>query len=212
MEKIYLWPTPVYHFKTENIDNDKIKEILLEKEKTEPTRELSNRGGWQSHADILKDDGFSEIEDFLYECTSHILKDIFIDGTKFFIVSSWANVNRKGDYNERHVHSNSHWSSVYYVTETYMTPLYYVDPRTRSEMLHTKKYLNGESGPENRPSVTTFGEGTPGEVFMFPSWLEHAVSQNLTDNPRISISCNFLIGTMAEKEKARVALNKNSWP
>jgi ectoine hydroxylase-related dioxygenase (phytanoyl-CoA dioxygenase family) len=78
-------------------------------------------------------------------------------------------------------------------------------------MLHTKKYLNGESGPENRPSVTTFGEGTPGEVFMFPSWLEHAVSQNLTDNPRISISCNFLIGTMEEKEKARVALNKNSF-
>ncbi len=65
MEKIYLWPTPVYHFKTENINNDKVKEILLEKEKTEPTRELSNRGGWQSHAEILKDDGFSEIEDFL---------------------------------------------------------------------------------------------------------------------------------------------------
>ena len=116
MEKILLWPTPVYHFKTENIDNDKIKEIILEKEKTEPTRELSNRGGWQSHANVLKDDGFSKIEDFLYDCTSHILKDIFIDDVKFFIVSSWANVNRKGDYNETHFHGNSHWSFVYYIT------------------------------------------------------------------------------------------------
>ena len=191
MEKIYLWPTPVYHFKTEDINNDKVKEILLEKEKTEPTRELSNRGGWQSHADILKDDGFSEIEDFLYECTSHILKDIFIDGTKFFIVSSWANVNRKGDYNERHVHSNSHWSCVYYVTETYKSSIFFIDPRTRAQMFMPYDLFNeenkyyGQIGP---------GENEPGDAWFFPSWLEHGVTNNSTNHPRISISCNFIVG------------------
>ena len=34
----------------------------------------------------------------------------------------------------------------------------------------------------------------PGEVIFFASWLEHAVAKNSTDNPRISISCNFLVG------------------
>ena len=191
MRKNLLWPTEIYSFKSDIIDNDKIKEILLEKEKTEPTRELSNRGGWQSHAEILKDDGFSEIEDFLYECTSHILKDIFIDGTKFFIVSSWANVNRKGDYNERHVHSNSHWSCVYYVTETYKSSIFFIDPRIRAQMFMPYDLFNeenkyyGQIGP---------GENEPGDAWFFPSWLEHGVTNNTTNHPRISISCNFIIG------------------
>ena len=34
MKKNLLWPTELYSFETENIDNDKIKEIILEKEKT----------------------------------------------------------------------------------------------------------------------------------------------------------------------------------
>ena len=190
MKKNLLWPTELYSFNTENIDNDKIKEILLEKEKTEPTRELSNRGGWQSHANVLKDDGFSEIEDFLYDCTSHILKDIFIDDVKFFIVSSWANVNRKEDYNISHIHGNSHWSCAYYVTGTYTAPIYFIDPRIRAEMF-TAIGVGGGTGPWTKGLGPEKCE--PGQALFFPSWLEHGVKQNLTDNPRISISCNFIV-------------------
>ena len=59
-----LWPTELYFFKNENIDNNKIKEIILEKEKTESSRELSNVGGWQSHGDLIDEDCFSEIKNF----------------------------------------------------------------------------------------------------------------------------------------------------
>jgi uncharacterized protein (TIGR02466 family) len=189
MEKILLWPTLLYYFKTENIDNDKIKKIILEKERTEPTKKISNIGGWQSHENLLTENNFYEIYNFLYDCTSHILKDIFIDSVNFYMINSWTNVNRKGNYNERHIHSHSHWSCVYYVTETYSAPIYFVDPRIRSEMMHDKKYLNKEG--VSLFSSGIFFDGSPGEVFIFPSWLEHAVSQNTTDNPRISISCNF---------------------
>ena len=32
-----------------------------------------------------------------------------------------------------------------------------------------------------------------GDALFFPSWLEHGVAINSTDNPRISISCNFQV-------------------
>ena len=188
MEKKLLFPTEVYSFNNENIDNDKIKEIILEKEKTETSRELSNRGGWQSQDNLLDEKDFSEIKDFLFECTKSITRDIYEDDTKFYMVATWANVNRKGAYNVTHLHGNSHWSCAYYVTETYTAPIYFIDPRIRAEMF-TAIGVGGGTGPWTKGLGPEKCE--PGQALFFPSWLEHGVSQNLTDNPRISISCNF---------------------
>ena len=188
VEKILFWPTELYFFKNENIDNDKIKEIILKKEKTESSRSISNKDGWQSQDSLLKEKDFSKITDFLYDCTSFIVEDIYKNDVKFFMISSWANVNRKGDYNERHIHGYSHWSCVYYVTGTYTSPIFFIDPRVRAEMysstfMKNNKYHN-IVGPE---------KCEPGQVLFFPSWLEHGVPKNSTDNPRISISCNFVL-------------------
>ena len=189
MKKNLLWPTEIYYFKNEIIDNDKIKEIILEKEKNEPSRTISNIGGWQSEDSILEENDFSEIKDFLIECLSSIKNEIYIDDVKFLLSTSWANINKFGHYNLNHVHGNSHWSCAYYVTETYGAPLYFHDPRVRIDMDYSHYFLKNKYfntlGPE---------KNMPGEVLFFPSWLEHGVSKNSTDNPRISISSNFLLG------------------
>ena len=89
MKKSFLWPTEIYYFKTKNINNDKIKEIILEKEKKdieglsieqtsnmgESQRSVLDRGsvvgGWQSrqsYNSILEEEEFSEISDYLKKC------------------------------------------------------------------------------------------------------------------------------------------------
>ena len=188
MKKNLLWPTEIYSFKNEIIDNVKIKEIFLEKEKSELSRSISNIGGWQSEDSILEENDFSEIKDFLLKCVSSIKNEIYRDDVKILLAQSWANVNRFGHYNLNHVHGNSHWSCSYYVTETYKAPLYFSDPRVRKSMDNSQYLL------KNKCSDRLGSEKSmPGEVIFFPSWLEHAVAKNSTDNPRISISCNFLI-------------------
>ena len=189
MKKNLLWATEIYSFKSDNIDNDKIKEILLEKEKSESSRSISNVGGWQSEDTILEEDGFSGIKDFLFECVSSIKNEIYIDDVKFFLAQSWASVNRNGHYNVNHDHGNSQWSCAYYVTETYGAPLFFKDPRVRKDTDASHLYLKNKY-------FNTLGseKSMPGEVIFFPSWLEHGVAKNSTDNPRISISCNFLLG------------------
>ena len=73
--------------------------------------------------------------------------------------------------------------------------IYFSDPRIRANVITAKDLQKDKYIGILRPP-----KSEPGEVFMFPSWLEHAVSQNLTDNPRISISCNFVLhdGDLAE--------------
>ena len=188
MKKNLLWPTEIYSFKNEIIDNVKIKEIFLEKEKSELSRSISNIGEWQSEDSILEENDFSEIKDFLLKCVSSIKNEIYRDDVKILLAQSWANVNRFGHYNLNHVHGNSHWSCAYYVTETYTAPLYFIDPRVRINMDVSHFFLKNKY-------FNTLGseKSMPGEVIFFPSWLEHAVAKNSTDNPRISISCNFLI-------------------
>ena len=192
MKKNLLWPTEIYSFQSTFIDNDKIKDIILKKEKTESTRSISNMGGWQSEESLLEQEDFSELKDFLLECTLSIKKEIYRDDVKFHLLSSWANVNRYNNYNVGHTHGNSHWSCTYYVTETYTAPLYFIDPRIRASMCTAYDLHN-----ENNKYYNNIGleKNWPGDVLFFPSWLEHAVSKNSTNNPRISIACNFLVAS-----------------
>ena len=188
-----LWPTEIYSFKNEIIDNNKIKELILQKEDGSAGISGSRRpfgGAWQSNRSILEENNFSEIKDFLFECTSSIKNEIYDDDVKFSLVQSWANVNRYNHDNSGHIHDDTHWSCVYYVTETFKSPIYFVDPRVRAQMFAPYDLLNekhkyyGNIGPE---------QGMPGDAFFFPSWLEHGVFANSTDNPRISISCNYSV-------------------
>ena len=61
MELFKLFPTDVYIEKNTEIDNKKISEVILKKEKVESSRELTNRGGWQSNDNLHTDKNFSEI-------------------------------------------------------------------------------------------------------------------------------------------------------
>ena len=194
MIKNSLWPVETYYFKNEIIDNNKIKEILLEKEKSEPGRILSNMGGWQSEGSILEENDFSEIKDFLLECLTSIKNEIYRDDVDSMLAQSWASVNRCGHYNLEHVHAGSHWSCAYYVTETYGAPLFFCDPSVRKSMDTSYGFLKNKY-------FNKIGSGKmPGEVVFFPSWLEHGVAKNSTDNPRISISCNFIMGILIVNE------------
>ena len=92
------------------------------------------------------------------------------------------------NYHEYELHYNSHWSCVYYITETYGAPIYFIDPRVRAGM-----FIIIGSKKNKYNNTLTIDKCEPGDVIFFPSWLEHGVKQNLTDNPRISISCNFVL-------------------
>ena len=184
-----MWPTTTYTFTVNDIDNELIKDDILEREQ----KGLGFRfdpiqgGGWQSNKDLL-DYEFSFLKKSLLVGANEILSKIYIDDASIKMINSWANISRKGQCTMPHIHEESNWSCVYYVTPTEDANLYLKDPRLLEYMDKSHHYLK-------QPYANTIRKRpfNKGEAILFPSWLEHGVGVGTKDAIRISIACNFLI-------------------
>jgi len=185
----YMWPTTTYTFTVNNIDNEQIKNKILEREqKGLGFRFDSIQGsGWQSNKDLL-DSEFPDLKKSLLIGVNEILGQIYVDNASIRMINSWANISRKGEYTLPHIHEEASWSCVYYVTPTEDANLYLKDPRLLEYMDKSHHYLKQPYA--NVIRKRPFNEG---EAIIFPSWLEHGVGAGTKDAIRISISCNFLI-------------------
>ena len=185
-----MWPTTTYTFTINDFNNEYIKNKVLEREQ----KGLGFRfdpiqgGGWQSNKDLLDND-FSFFKQSLLIGINEILSQIYVDDASVKMINSWANISRKGEYTMPHIHEESSWSCVYYVTPTEDANLYFKDPRLLEYMDKSHHYLKQPYA--NMIRKRPFNAG---EAILFPSWLEHGVGPNTSDNARMSIACNFLIG------------------
>jgi uncharacterized protein (TIGR02466 family) len=110
-----------------------------------------------------------------------------------YISNWWININSKNNTNILHVHPQSYISGAYYVK---------CDPELHGSIsfdtpLKVKKVMFGEDIEPNEDQeqnhFTTETWSYPpevGKLLLFPSWLEHSVNSNLTDDIRVSISFN----------------------
>ena len=184
-----MWPTTTYTFTVNNIDNEQIKNKILEREqKGLGFRFDSIQGsGWQSNKDLL-DSEFPDLKKSLLIGVNEILGQIYVDNASIRMINSWANISRKGECTMPHIHEEASWSCVYYVTPTEDANLYLKDPRLLEYMDKSHHYLKQPYA--NVIRKRPFNEG---EAIIFPSWLEHGVGAGTKDAIRISIACNFLI-------------------
>ena len=185
-----MWPTTTYTFTVNNIDNERIKNKIIEREQ----KGLGFRfdpmqgGGWQSNKDLL-DLEFYYLRKSLLIGVNDILGEIYVDDASIKMINSWANISRKGECTMPHIHEESSWSCVYYVTPTEGANLYLKDPRLLEYMDKSHHYLKQPYA--NIIRKRPFGVG---EAILFPSWLEHGVGAGTKEAIRISIACNFVIG------------------
>jgi uncharacterized protein (TIGR02466 family) len=104
----------------------------------------------------------------------------------------WANINYKDGFNRPHIHPNSLWSGVYYVkTPKKCGHLKIEDTRTMSLMSIPTKTDKKREEPKHLWREVHF-EPIAGRLIMFPSWVNHCVDRNESDDIRISVSFNFL--------------------
>ena len=189
VESKNMWPTTTYTFTVNNIDNEQIKNKIIEKEQ----KGLGFRfdpiqgGGWQSNKDLL-DLEFSFLKKSLITGVNKILSQLYVDNSTIRMINSWANISRKGECTMPHIHEEASWSCVYYVTPTEDANLYLKDPRLLEKMDKSHHYLKQPYA--NVIRKRPFNEG---EAILLPSWLEHGVGAGTKDATRISIACNFLI-------------------
>ena len=170
------------NIRTSSVNNEDLKQMILEKEKTEASDTFSNNGGWHSSGALQNDKRFSALSDFIALGMKQIIShnnDRDVDNVDIVISNAWANVNRYKDYNKIHMHPAVDWAGVYYITGPKNSgTIQFYDPRMAKQLI-----LDDQS---------FYLEPFPGGMLIFPYWLQHAVNYNETKEPRISISFNII--------------------
>ena len=186
-----FFSTPIWISEINNHEdiNKKLKNYLYqEKEKNPEGTKKSNVNGWHSEEFDLKN---INLKNFVSEISKNIggaIKDMGwdLDSQLVRITSMWAIINNREAFNERHHHGNSALSAAYYVkAKKNAGDIVFFDPRQANVFHHP---ISKEANNINAQvqSVTP----KPGTLVLFPSYLEHKVNPNFSDDERIVISFN----------------------
>ena len=186
-----FFSTPVWIDQINNFEsvNSELKNyIYKEQEKNPDGIKKSNFNGWHSEGFDLKNENLknfiNEISKFIGVAVNDMGWDLEAQIVK--ITNMWAIINKNKAFNERHHHGNSSLSAAYYVkAEKNAGNIVFFDPRQANVFHHpSAKKANDLNGQIK--SITP----KAGTLVLFPSYLEHKVEENLSNEERIVVSFN----------------------
>ena len=171
------------------INNDQIEKYCLELKVKNDGRKVSNYGGWQSNDLSFNDKTMKPLLDVVLEKTNSLKSYLGFKQEKIMSIENyWVNINGKGDFNKLHKHPFSLFSASYYVKVPensgqihFMNPINEHNYTIRQENISEFNYFNSNEWhvqPEK------------GFLIIFPSWLNHLVLPNESDEDRISVAFN----------------------
>ncbi len=187
-----FFPTPVW---TTNLDNYKtINEqmynyIKSNKKNDEKGISKSNVKGWHSNDFNLNDKDPQNFIAFILPAIENVMNDMNWDKGKQTakISNMWAIINTGGSANLRHQHGNSTISGAYYVRAPQdCGDIVFYDPRPAPIYSYPNvKSVNFLNAQVNGISPVE------GALILFPSFLDHSVNENKSNEERIVISFNI---------------------
>ena len=149
----------------------------------------SNVGGWHSHDEIYKIKKFKplvgDILKYAKDCFDHMdVKDNFVPE----ITGMWGIINPPGSRNNVHTHPYNYLSGVLYLkTPPKSGNIVFLEPKPQAEVLSPPKKDNATI----HLAHSVQWEPKENSLIFFPSWLQHEVQINNSDEDRVIISFNI---------------------
>ena len=187
----YHFPTMIYikDFPDSEKLNKYLEDHIMRWSQNDKGVSKTNAGGWHSETDMNTREEYDPLTRELFNMQEEIYQKENLN-RKPVCGNMWANVNYPKCYNRPHLHPNSLFSGVYYVTAPKNSGnLMLYDPRPGVQMTMPNR-KEGKLSPEFWRVIHY--EPKAGRCIMFPSWLWHEVKSNESNQTRISVSFNFL--------------------
>ena len=189
-----FFPTPVWTLELDNyqsINEQMYKFIKITQSKDHEGINKSNIKGWHSKDFNMQENEPKNFIKFILPAIEQVITDMNWEKQKqsININNMWAIINTGGSANLRHQHGNSTISGAYYVRAPKNSgDIVFYDPRPAPVYTYPKALnpnllnaqVNGISPKE-------------GALVLFPSYLDHSVNENLSNEERIVISFNITI-------------------
>ncbi len=151
----------------------------------------SNLKGWHSKDFDLQQNEPKTFIAFISPAIEKVMTDMNWDTKtqKININNMWAIINTGGSANLRHQHGNSTISGAYYVRAPENSgDIVFYDPRP-APVYSYPRALN----PNILNAQVNGISPKEGALVMFPSYLDHSVNENISNEERIVISFNITI-------------------
>ena len=189
---VNLFPSPVHIFDIDEFDKlqDNLIDHVYKLKKQDPNGHIiSNRNGWQSKGFDLNFDG-----GIIHTTILEVLKSFFfIKSTTNMLTSAWVNINCPGAYNVRHSHPETHLSGVIWIKcPKDSGKIEFINPTAHQSYTEIEAYID-KFKETNFVYQSYWFNPTEGRMMIFPSHLEHEVTQNKSNEDRISISFNVTL-------------------
>ena len=189
-----LFPQPVFKYQIDdykNINNEWLDYIYMLNVKDNIGVKKSNINGWHSKPFDLDDK--KSIPNKFFSHINKNIKDVFknfgwvFDDTKVKCTSMWAIINKKGNFNIEHTHSNNYLSAAYYVKAPENCGNFKAsNPNIISRNIYPKSLESTELN-SNSASITI----KEGDLIIFPAYLPHSVDENKSEEDRVIVSFNL---------------------
>jgi uncharacterized protein (TIGR02466 family) len=191
-----LFGTPVLEFLWPDGPelNPQLRKSILDHSRNHPGMQQTNVGGWHSATGRLEFCGSAgerlihHMHEMVEEATGRLYAQYGRPPETFsWTLTAWANISRRGNYNNIHTHPSATWSGVYYVDHGESnftaegTTIQLSDPNPARTNIFFPDLPIGNF--RFRPQ--------PGLMILFPSYVPHAVPPHQGDRPRISIAFNM---------------------
>lgn len=143
---------------------------------------------YQVRTDLFAEDDFEFLASVLNTHANQFATEIDFDNKNYeiFMTSMWFNTYRKNQSQEKHDHGKSFLSCAFILDA----------PEGASDFMMYNPLKEGLLGyPTNKENNLLLKriKAEKGKLIIFPGWLDHGVMLNQTNEPRISISCNWSI-------------------
>ncbi len=201
MKTNYLWSTLLIQdsLPSHEENNEKLKEVILERNKN--IKNMTNN--YREHNFLrLENENVSWLTRNITTVVEKYIIESKIKRSFTYNLDGWANVNVRGDYHVPHTHPFSWLSGVYYVDVPIQDKLEqnrldigpahisFFDPRGSANMIAIQGDLYHRDEHRVLPQS--------GDIFIFPSFLQHMAHPNMSDKQRISISFNITINELKD--------------
>jgi len=184
------FPTPIYIADIKHPTlNQELERDILAWSNRDKGMIRTNIKGWHSDTNMNELPEYAKLVDMLYSAQRTIYDQEYYESEPF-LGNMWANINPPGGSNRAHIHPNSLWSGVYYVKAPQNSgQLKIEDPRSVALMSRPRQK---DVPKPDRLLREHHYEPKTGRLIMFPSWLNHCVDPNNSNDIRISVSFNFM--------------------
>ena len=191
-----FFPTPVWTLQMDNYKNINEEMYTYIKElqnKDQIGISKSNLKGWHSKDFNLNEKQPQDFISFIYSSIEQVMHDMNWDKQKQIakINNMWAIINTGGSANLRHQHGNSTISGAYYVRAPENAgDIIFYDPRPAPIYSHPNAL-----SPNSLNAQVNGISPKEGALILFPSYLDHSVNENKSNEERIVISFNIRVQT-----------------